>query len=600
MRHFVYDEGQGSTAIRDLYLWKRVFNYSKKHALPLCCAILASLIITGTTLCLPALIQKAVDGAITATHLSTPLRLHRLTSTGTLFLICIITTFVATFIQVIVLEWTAQTIMHRLRQDLFAHLLRQNLPFFDSTPSGRLVTRLTNDIQNMHEMFTSVIITALNDILRIIGVFVMLFCMNIHLALLMTLFIPIAALISFYFARIARRVFRKIRAQLAQLNGFLSETVSGISTVQVFGKELLHIQTYAEMTGLFLRQTLEQIKIFAIFMPLTELMSATAIALILWYGGSEILKERLTLGELIAFLSYMRLFFQPLRDLAQKFSIVQSAMASAERIFELFDTKTELAETAHPQTLTQIRGDIDFEHIHFSYDRETEVFAGLDLHLKGGETLAVVGTTGSGKTSLISLLLRFYEPQQGKIRIDGVDIREIRVTELRNMVGIVLQDILVLDDTLFNNIALETGVSRQEVEDILHETGMRRFVTNLPTGLDTRLGEGGRQLSTGEKQLLSFIRVLCRRPAILILDEATAAIDTESENILEAALSKVFRHRTSLIIAHRLSTIRRADRIIVMDKGTIIEEGRHQELIDQGGQYASLIALDGEHHPPPR
>jgi ATP-binding cassette subfamily B protein len=335
-----------------------------------------------------------------------------------------------------------------------------------------------------------------------------------------------------------------------------------------------------------------QIRLFGVFMPLTDFMGSAATALILWYGGGEIIRKELTLGELVAFISYMRLFFQPLRELSQKYSIVQSAMASAERIFELLDTKKTVAVSEAPVALSQVRGDLRFDHITFSYDANNQVLHDIDIHIPAGKIYALVGTTGSGKTTLVNLLLRFYAPQAGTITIDGIDIADIDQDSLRQTVGVILQDVFLLQDTLFANIVMDTGSSREKVEEILTKTGMNRFVERLPAGLDTVIGEGGQELSTGEKQLLAFARVLCRNPAILVLDEATAAIDTESENILEQAIADSFRNRTSLVVAHRLSTIRRADRIIVMENGRIIEQGTHADLIAAGGHYADLVAMD--------
>lgn len=592
MRDYGYDEEGHIGTLGDLHLWRRIFTFSANHKGALSGAVILSLLITGATLGLPYLIQTGIDSYITNTDLLVDARLSGISTISLVFFSLVITVLIATFFQVIILEWIGQSIMHRIRQDLFSHILKLDLPFFDSHPTGRLVTRLTNDIQNMHEMFTSVLVTIFNDLLRLAGILIVLFLINGRIALVMATFVPIAIFLTMIFARLARAQFRQIRSQLAKLNSFLSEAISGIFILQLFGREKSSGELHDKLSGGYLKHNLRQIKLFGTFMPLTEFMSSTAIALILWYGGLEILKEELSIGELVAFLSYMRLFFQPLRELAQKYSIVQSAMASAERIFQLFDTKSTIALPLRPAPIDPVKGELHFKDICFFYEEDNLVLDSINLKIEPGQIVALVGTTGSGKTTLVNLLLRFYEPQQGKITIDQTDISDFSLKDLRQMVGVVLQDILILQDSLFSNIIMDTGCTREEVRNILKQTGMGRFVNKLPNGLDTMIGEGGQQLSTGEKQLLAFTRVLCRNPAILVLDEATAAIDTESENILEEAIADSFTGRSSLIIAHRLSTIRRADRIIVMEKGKIIEHGSHEDLLQQNGHYAKLVSMD--------
>lgn len=592
MMDFGYSEEGHQGSLGDLRLWRRILVFAAPYKWALLAAVLLSLFLTWATLAMPYLVQTAIDRYLTTEDLEMTARLSGL-GWNTLFyglLICGV--FFATFAQILLLEYVGQWVMHRLRQDLFAHLLRLDLPFFNSRRTGQLVTRLTNDIQNMNEMFTSVIVTLFNDFLRLAGILILLFAMNPRLAAIMALFVPIALLLTVFFARLARECFRAIRSQLARINSFLSENLAGIAILQLFHRQAASRVTFFALTEDYKQKTFSQIKLFGIFMPLTEFLGSAALAIILWYGGGEILRERLTLGELVAFISYMRLFFQPLRELSQKYSVVQSAMASAERIFQLLDTNWEVKENSMPVALPQPRGKLEFQNLRFGYDGDKTVLHDLSLSIRPGQTVALVGTTGSGKSTLVNLLLRFYQPQGGRILIDDVDIADLPLGRLRTVVGVVLQDVLILQDTLLANIVMDTGCSRQDVEEILARTGMTRFVGKLPQGLDTPIGEGGMELSTGEKQLLSFARVLCRNPAILVLDEATAAIDTESENILEQAIADSFRGRTSLVIAHRLSTIRRADHIVVMAHGSIVEQGSHEELLRGGGRYAELVAMD--------
>ena len=592
MRNFGYSEKDRSASLGDIHLWRRIIKKSSRYVHAIAAAVVLSLIVTGATLAIPYLMKNAIDLFITADQLSSSLRLAGITSIALQFLGLILIIFAVTFVQVVLLEWVGQSVMHRIRLELFRHLLDLDLAFLETQPTGRLVTRLTNDVQNMHEMFTSVMVTLFNDILRLVGILVVLFFINVRLALMMMIFVPLSLAVTVVFAKLAREKFRDIRSQLSRINSFIQESVSGITIIQLFGRQAAAKSHFSVLSQEYLQRTLKQIRLFAAFMPLTELLSSTAIGLILWYGGTEIIGRNLTIGELVAFLAYMRLFFQPLRELSQKYSIVQSALASAERIFTMLDRQRQIREASSPVSLGDIKGRLTFDHLTFGYEDDKPVLHDLSLTVEPGKTVAIVGTTGSGKSTLISLLMRFYEPQQGTISIDGVTIDKLRLKELRTTIGVILQDVFILQDTLLANIVMDSGCSREYVLEVLQQTGMSRFLDLLPNGLDTIIGEGGHELSTGEKQLLSFARVLCRNPKILILDEATAFIDSVTEDILEQAIEDSFSGKTSIIIAHRLSTIRRADHIIVMDHGRIIEQGSHGELIARSGHYAEMIKLD--------
>ncbi len=589
MRNYGYFEEGQIGSVRDLRLWRRILAYCRPHLAWLVAAVLLSLLVAGATLSLPRLLQWAIDHYMVAPNLAAEARISGLGRTALVYGLLVATVFTGGFVQVVVLEWVGQSIMHRMRQDLFIHIMDLDLAFFHDQPTGRLVTRLTNDIQNMHEMFTSVMVTLFNDFLRIIGILAILFWMNWRLALVMSIFVPLSITSTALFSRLARDRFRAIRSQLALLNSFLQESVALITVIQLFGRQQETLRRYGELNSEYLRRALSQVKLFGTFMPLTEFMGSAAVALILWYGGGEIMDHRLTLGELVAFFSYMRLFFQPMRELSQKYSIVQSAMASAERIFQLLDRRSRLTVLAPPWRQRPVQGHVRYEGVSYSYDRRKEAVRDIDLEIRAGETVALVGATGSGKTTLVSLLLRFYDPDQGRILLDGTDLRHFPPRQLRRIIGIVTQDVFLLPDTVLANIVLDSGAGATEVEKLLAELGMTRFVHRLPAGLDTRIGEGGLELSAGEKQLLCFARAMFRSPTVLVLDEATASIDSASEALLEEAVARAFRGRTSLVIAHRLSTIRRVDRIVVLAHGRIVEQGSHHELVAAGGVYSELV-----------
>jgi ATP-binding cassette subfamily B protein len=516
-----------------------------------------------------------------------------------IFLTLVVLEFLAAFLQVVVLEWTGQNIMHRMRQDLFSHMLSLETAFFNRNPVGKLVTRLTNDIQNMHEMFTSVVVTLFNDLVRIIGILLLLFLMNWRLALLMVLLVPVIIFNTMLFSRLARLAFRDIRTQLARINAFLQEAISGISIIQLHAREKDTMRRFGALNETFLEKTFYQIKIFALFMPLLEVLSAVAVALIIWYGGGQIIREKMTIGMLVAFLSYMRLFFQPLRDLSQKYSIVQSSLASAERIFQLLDTNQKLPIAVNPRKLPAAASRIEFKRVTFGYRREQPVVKELTFRTEPGETVAIVGATGAGKTTIINLLERFYDPDRGEILLDNINLKELDLHQLRTRIGLVMQDVYIFPATFRENIVLDKTVSAERLREIIAAAQLSRLVAALPAGLATVIGEGGQDLSAGQRQLLALARVLTRDPRILVLDEATSSIDTETEMLIEKALAATMANRTSIIIAHRLSTIRRADRILVMAQGRIIEEGDHQSLMIENGIYRRLQTLQHGSEPEP-
>lgn len=592
MRNFGYFEKDQIGSISDLRLWRRILRYSLPFSLWLTAAVVLSLVIAGTTLILPKLMQLGIDTYIIPDTLPLQERLGGLKNIAIVFGATMLILFLTGFFQVIILEYTGQSVMQQIRVDLFANMLHLDLHFFTRQPAGRLVTRLTNDITNMHEMFTSVMVTLFNDFLKITGILIILFSIHLRLAFVMSVFLPLSIGIIVIFSRMARKRFRAIRTQLAKLNSFLLESVSGVDIIQSFNRENDYRKSFSSLSSEYMKQTFSQIKLFGTFMPLVEFMSLAAVSLILLYGGTLVIDGSLTLGELVAFLAYMRLFFRPVRELSQKYSIVQSALASAERIFLLLDTKSSIQPTKNPFQQKKIAGSIQFQNVWFAYSPGEDILSDINLNILQGESIAIVGATGSGKSTLINLLLGFYKPDRGKITLDGIDIDKYNSNLLLNAISIIMQDTIIIPGTILDNITLESGKTREQVQEILHQTAIDAFIRKLPEGLDTLLRDGGSSLSAGERQLLSIARALCRDTPIFILDEATAFVDTETEAILGHALQNIFQKKTSLIIAHRLSTVQQADRIIVLGKGRILEQGTHMELMDKKENYFHLVSID--------
>ncbi len=577
--------------VTDFNLWRRILGYAAHYWQGVALAVFLSFAVIGSSLLLPYLVRLGVDNYIINTKIPVDERFAGLAILAMIFGVAIIVGFVGNYFQVTVLEWTGQNIMHRLRQHIYTHMLGLDLAFFHENPSGKLVTRLTNDVQNMHEMFTSVIVTLFNDAIRIIGILVLLYWLNWRLAILMSLLLPVILVSTLWFSKLARNVFREIRTNLAKINAYLQEAVSGISLIQLFQREKDTERNFANLNQAYFASTLKQIKIFGIFMPLLDILAATATAIIIWYGGILIIRDEMTIGILVAFLSYMRLFFQPLRELSQKYSIVQSAMASAERIFQLLDTRSRMPILPEPLGPQTVNGTLEFSNVTFGYDPDNPVIHNLSMKVNPGETVAIVGATGSGKSTLVNLLERMYDPDSGRILLDGHDLRELDPEWLRNTVGLVMQEVYLIPGTIKENIVLDSEIEEQELATILQLAQLDELMKHLEQGMHTMIGEGNQELSAGERQLLAMARVMVRNPEILVLDEATANVDSETEILVERAIDATLSQRTSLVIAHRLSTIRRADRIIVMDGGQIVEEGTHEKLMAAKGFYHRLQNL---------
>ncbi|MDH5298008.1 MAG: ABC transporter ATP-binding protein/permease [Desulfobulbaceae bacterium] len=591
---FGYFEEAQLGQVGDAALWRRILALVRGQWGRVATAVLLALVAVAAGLALPHLMRLAVDNYIVNRNLAVAARLNGLARLSLLFLALSLLGFLCSLLQAIVLERAGQWTMHRLRQHLFRHLLDLDLAFFNDNPGGKLVTRLTNDIQNMHEMFTSVIVTLFNDTLRLAGILALLFWMNWRLALLLTLLLPLITVNVLWFSRLARDVSRLLRTQLARINSFLQEALSGLTILQLLRREKVSDATFAAINDEYLRLSLQQIRIFGIFMPMIEVFSSLAIGLIIWYGGGEIIRERMSLGMLVAFLSYMRLFFQPARELSQKYSIVQSAMASAERIFELLDTGSRLALAPAAPPPQRLTGEVRFEDVTFGYQPDHPILVDLNLTVPTGETVAIVGATGAGKSTIINLLERFYDPDRGRVLLDNIDLRDLPPRWLRQQVGLVMQEVLIVPGTIADNILLDSSLDEEALRRVVADAQLDELIARLPLGLDTVIGEGGMALSAGQNQLLALARILARDPRILVLDEATANVDSATEILIERAVARTLANRTAIVIAHRLSTIRRAHRIAVIDQGRLVEEGDHQSLMARRGLYHRLQQLQSK------
>jgi len=561
---------------------------------------------------------------------------------GGLYIGLLLFTFVFEFLQVYIMQWTGQKVMFDLRSQIFRHLQHMHVAFFDKNPVGRLVTRVTTDVDALNEMFTAGVVSIFEDVFVLFFILAIMLDMNWKLALITFAVLPLITVATKVFRDSVRDSYRRIRVAIARINSYLQEAVSGMLVLQLFNREKRAFRQFSDINKSHMEAYKDAILAYAFYYPVVEILSSVAIACIIWFGGSGIIQHLhvtalavsfsrahlisfrpvetvMTLGVLVAFMQYAQRFFRPIQDLSEKYNILQSAMASAERIFKLVDTKVEITSAAVAKQ-PQGPGRIEFDHVWFAYRTipvngdsgektssdirvETQLAASPDgepdwvlrdvsFVLEPGETVAVVGHTGAGKTTLISLLMRFYDVQKGAIRIDGVDIRDIDLKALRGRFGVVLQDPFLFTGTVEGNIRLGTSrIQDEDVEQAAEDVNLADFIRTLPGGFKEEVRERGSTLSTGQKQLISFARALAHDPKILILDEATSSVDTETEFRVRDALSRMVEGRTSLIIAHRLSTIQRADKIIVMHKGQVREMGTHQQLLAQRGIYYKLYQL---------
>ncbi|HEX2490223.1 MAG TPA: ABC transporter ATP-binding protein [Blastocatellia bacterium] len=499
------------------------------------------------------------------------------------------------YFQDVLLNTIGQRVMYDLREQIFGKLQTVEVAFYDANPVGRLITRLTTDVDALNELFTSGLVDVLGDVVLIAGALGMMFYFNWRLALVSLTVVPLLVAATAWFRRGAREGFRQVRTKIARLNAFTQEHISGAQTVQLFNREEKALGQFSDINAAHLKANIDTIFYYAVFYPLVNLISAIGIAAIVWYGGGKVIQNAITLGTLVAFLQYTQRLWQPIQDISDKYNVFQAAVVASERVFRLLDTPDRITSPEHPRlpaTGARAVGQIEFRNVYFAYKDEDWVLKDVSFTVAPGESVAFVGATGSGKTTITNLLMRFYDIQRGQILLDGVEIREWDLRRLRENFAVVLQDVFLFSGDVAGNIRLGAGaIDDARVEWAAREVRAAGFIEKLPHGYATKVWERGAGLSVGQKQLISFARALAFDPRVLILDEATSSIDTETEQLIQQAIERLMADRTALVIAHRLSTIQRANKIIVLHKGEIREMGNHQELLARRGIYYKLYQL---------
>lgn len=570
----------------DAKLMKRLLLYIKPYRKYVFFAILLNIFVAALGPLRPYLTKIAIDNHIANSDFNGLMLISLI-----LFLSLILQAVIQYFLTYAT-QYLGQKTLYDLRIQLFSHVQKLALKFFDKTPIGRIVTRTTNDVESLGELFSSGIVMVFSDVFIIIWILGFMFFLDIKLSLVTLSVLPILIYGTFLFRKKVRESYRNVRFHLARLNSYMQEHITGMNIVQIFRKEKDELKNFSSINAEHRDANIKSIFYYAIFYPSVELLSSTAIALIIWYGGGEIIQGTMTIGVLFAFIQYTEMFFRPIRDLSEKYNILQTSMASSERIFDLLDNKTFINNPVDPIPLKEVRGHIEFKDVCFAYNSDNYVLKNINFEIKPGESVAIVGHTGAGKSTLINLLTRFYDISKGTILVDGIDIRQLDKREFRKHISIVLQDVFLFSGTIKSNITLDNDkIEFEQIRKAAEFVGADKFIENLPLKYDEEVKERGATLSVGQKQLISFARALAYDPKILILDEATSSIDTDTEKIIQLAIDKLLKGRTSIVIAHRLSTIQNADKIIVLHKGEIKEIGKHQELLAQKGIYYRLYQL---------
>ncbi|PYQ72989.1 MAG: antibiotic ABC transporter ATP-binding protein [Acidobacteria bacterium] len=570
----------------DARLMRRLLHYLRPYSANVAIAFVAITAGSAASLAQPYLMKVAIDRYIAAG------RVDDLDRLAILYLVILVVAFAAEYVQTWTMQLTGQRVMFDLRMSIYGHLQRLDLKYYDRNPVGRLMTRVTSDVDALNDLFTAGVITIFGDVFALAGIMIIMIGMNWRLALVAFSVLPLIVLVTQWFRRSVRESYRVVRGLIARINAFLQENITGMATVQLFRREPLNFAKFDHIDATHRDANISSIFYYAVFYPAIEAISSLASALIIWYGGGRVMQSALTLGALVAFLQYSQRFFRPISDMSDKFNVLQSAMASSERIFKLLDEPLEVKTPERPVKRQKPVGHIIFDRVWFAYTDEEYVLQDVSFEVRPGQRVGIVGATGSGKTTLINLLLRFYDVRRGRILVDGVDIRELDLAELRGLFSLVLQDVHLFSGTIADNIRLgHSSIDDQRLKRAASAVHAEPFILRLPEGYQSAVAERGSTLSVGQKQLLSFARALAFDPRVLILDEATSSVDTETELIIRDALHVLMAGRTTIAIAHRLSTIQDMDKILVLHKGKLRESGTHQELLAHRGIYFKLFEL---------
>jgi len=568
---------------REWVLFRRVLFYLKPYLHWVALAIFLLLGVSVLNLAGPYLTKIVIDDYIKASDL------HGLDVIAGLYLLVLIASFVFQFFQNYLMQYIGQKVMFDLRSNVFAHLHKMSFSYFDKNPIGKMITRVVNDVEVLNEMLTSGLILIFSDLFTLIGIFAVMLYLDWRLTLVVCMVIPVLAFVTRLYRIRARDALRKNRAHVTELNSYLEENLSGVDTVQSFNLEGTNLENFTGINRDRLKEDLRTVYYNALYMPSIDLFSSLAVGMVIWYGGGRFVQDEIQLGTLVAFIQYLQKFFEPVRDLAEKFNIIQTAMASSERIFELLDTPEQLPDKIPSHPDFKLKGKVEFKNVGFAYNDENFILEDISFSLPEGESLAIVGATGSGKSTLINVLCRFYDIQKGDILLDGKSIRDINKYDLRRQIALVQQDVFLFSGNILDNIRLgNQEVSQKEIESVSQAVGSHNFISSLPFKYDQELKEGGVGISSGQRQLISFARALASNPSILVLDEATSSVDPETESQIQSGIQELTRGRTSIIIAHRISTLMHADRVLVLKNGKILEFGPRRELLEQKGIFYKL------------